>query len=47
MAAGEVLNLTDYLQSPEGQKVYARYDEMVWAQLEDENGQIYGIPPTP
>ncbi len=47
VAAGEVLNLTDYLQSPEGQKVYARYDEMVWAQLEDENGQIYGIPSNP
>ena len=47
VAAGEVLDLTDFLLSPDGQTLYARYDEMVWAQLRDENGRIYGVPSNP
>lgn len=44
---GEVLELTDFLQSEEGRDVYAHFDACIWAQLTDKEGRIYGIPMNP
>lgn len=44
---GEVLELTDFLQSGEGKDVYAHFDTCIWEQLADEQGRIYGIPINP
>lgn len=44
---GEILSMTEYLQSPEGEALYQAFDEMVWEQLRNDEGDIYGIPCNP
>lgn len=44
---GEVLELTDFLQSEEGSSLYANYDGCVWENVVLEGGRIYGIPMNP
>lgn len=44
---GEILSLTEYLQSSEGEALYLSFDEMVWEQLRDDKGDIYGVPCNP
>lgn len=44
---GEVLELTDFLESEEGSGLYADFDQCVWEQVRDEEGRIYGIPVNP
>lgn len=45
--SGEVLELTDFLQSEEGSSLYANFDGCVWENVVLEEGSIYGIPMNP
>ncbi|MBD5532545.1 MAG: hypothetical protein HDQ98_10170 [Lachnospiraceae bacterium] len=45
--SGEVLELTDFLQSEEGSSLYTNFDACVWENVVLEEGRIYGIPMNP
>lgn len=45
--SGEVLELTDFLQSEEGSSLYANFDACVWENVMVEDGNIYGVPMNP
>ena len=44
---GEVLELTDFLQSEAGSSLYADFDACVWEQMMVDGERIYGIPMEP
>jgi len=44
---GEVLELTDFLQSGEGGSLYDNFDACVWEQMMVDGERIYGIPTEP
>ncbi|MGN1160050.1 MAG: hypothetical protein ACI4SE_07610 [Lachnospiraceae bacterium] len=47
MEEGRILDLTEYLTGSEGEPVYKHFDEMIWNQLRNDDGLIYGIPVDP
>lgn len=47
LQSGEILELTDFLQSGEGSSLDANFDDCVWENVRDENGCIYGVPLNP
>lgn len=44
---GEILELTNYLQSTEGKGLYDNFGDCVWEQVMDSERKIYGVPMNP